>query len=805
MVRPTGPLNCKIAFVGEAPGEREVQEGKPFVGYSGRLLDQLLHQRGILRTECYITNVVKERPPGNDIKRFIDLGRKVKVTERYLRYEEQLYEELRECKANVLVALGKVPLYALTRRVGIMKYRGSILESVPELGGRKVIPTIHPAAALREYTFVHFIGHDFKKVKDESSGPEIVLPQRDLVVCPSFVEIEQYVETCRRKGLVAFDIETQNGAVNCISLSHSPDSSMSIPFFWGPSDYFPPNQEAEVWLMLAKLLEDPGVVKVAQNANYDVTYLYHLYGIVTHPVEDTMVAHKMMYPDFPAGLDFMTSTLTREPYYKDEGKEVMRGVSKDKIQFWTYNAKDSAVTLEIWLQLREVLNRNGMMDAYRRQVSLIPILVYMQEHGLLVDRERLKQLSEETGDRLSKLRKRFRDVAGDVNPNSPAQLKELFYGRLGYKPRYKRVKGQDERRVATDVDALKELEKEGSEEAKLLREIRKDSKMKSTYLDVDLDADGRLRCFYNPVGTVTGRLSSRQSLWGTGTNLQNQPPLMRTAILADPGYLLVEQDLSQAENRIVAWLADEKAMKKAFLEGQDIHRLTFGMMFGIPANEVSDEPGSSPLGNGQRSQRYWGKQFNHSFNYDLGPRSFAQKVEIDLRTSKMLVESYHMVYPAIRGKFHVWVRNQLSKDLTVQNCYGRKRLFLGRWGDDMFKQAYAQPAQSTVADKINQDGLLYIWEHYEDKFRGLQLLNQVHDSILYQVPMDDPVHAANMVRSVKESLEKPVPWTEPFVIPVDTAVGLSWGNKVKVKDITPEALERVYKEQLEMRDGTKTA
>src|SRR5690606_27984556 len=126
LVPPVGPRDAKVVFVGEAPGSDEVRLGEPFVGASGNLLTRKMHDAGILRQLCYITNVVKERPKGNNIKPFIDLSKKhVKTSIVYDKYEEVLKEELSAIESNVIVAVGAVPLWALCRKKGITNYRGS--------------------------------------------------------------------------------------------------------------------------------------------------------------------------------------------------------------------------------------------------------------------------------------------------------------------------------------------------------------------------------------------------------------------------------------------------------------------------------------------------------------------------------------------------------------------------------------------------------------------------------------------------------------------------------------------------------
>ena len=134
-----------------------------------------------------------------------------------------------------------------------------------------------------------------------------------------------------------------------------------------------------------------------------------------------------------------------------------------------------------------------------------------------------------------------------------------------------------------------------------------------------------------------------------GFNLQTVPPAMRPYCLVDEGYIGVSQDLAQAENRIVAWTGPDLAMKKAFAEGLDLHKVTYARMFEVPYDSVSDEIGSSDFGDGTKSQRFWGKQCNHSLNYDLSYVGFGLRFEVSDRQAKGMIDRYHAAYPGVRG------------------------------------------------------------------------------------------------------------------------------------------------------------
>lgn len=782
LVPGSGPPDAKIMIIGESWGSNEAgafaRTGRhtPFCGMAGELMDKLLHAAGIMRSSVYVTNVIREQPPGNDASCFIKFGPSGPAyTAEYKAYERYLYNEIESVRPNVLVPTGNIALYALTGKTAITKRRGSILEST--IGGHtfKVIPTIHPAAALRQYIWTHFIAFDFKRIKEESSFPEVRLPVRKLHIRPSYLDAINYMKNI--KNIVGFDIEVVNEEVSCFSLAPDPFDAMSIPLRERGNDYYTLDQEAQIWLTLAGILQDPSVLKIGQNIVFDATFVFRKLGLRVEPVADTMVACATAYPDFPKGLDFITSIWTREPYYKDEGKKWFKFGGSDDT-FWQYNAKDSAVCFEAMPKLMEELERQGNGDTYARQTGIIQPLVYMQERGIRVDTKGMQDASKEAEERLSALESELHSVCGyALNANSPKQLANHFYVKKGIKPYVNRKTGG----VSTDRDALKRLARKGLREATIMLESRKLSKLKGTYYDMQLDTDGRLRCAFNPVGTRTGRLSSSQTIFGTGGNMQNLPPQMLRFLLADEGCLIYNFDLSQAENRIVAYVSPEPAMIAAFERGVDIHSQTGSMLSGLAPDVVrqQDKDGTKcAVGGADFTWRFWGKKCNHSLNYDLGYKSFAIVTELTERDSKLLVERYHHVYPGVR-QYHAWIRAKLGKDRTLENCMGRRRVFLDRWGDDLFKEAYAFIPQSTVADIINDRGLNYIY-YNQSTFRPVDLLNQVHDSIVFQMNYHifSWAQQAEVILRLQDSLQSPIRWrgTE-FVIPADINAGFSLNKK----------------------------
>lgn len=311
-----GPKDAKVVIVGEAPGAYEDAQLRPFVGPAGGVLEQCLHAAGLIRSEVYLTNVVKVRPPGNNIEPYFN-GAKGKFTEAGSAWVEELRKEINSLNPNVVVTCGATSFAALTGHSRVMKFRGYLFESEGLSPVRKVLPTIHPAAALRGmYTYRHLIAADLKKAKAESLFPELKLPNRQLVF--QFGTVEEVLEWLRyfeEAPRVCFDIEVLNYEIACISFSVSPDLACSVPLArrWSLED------EAQIWRGLQRVLGNPKSVKVAQNGIFDIHFLLTRCGIeVRGPVEDTMIAHSVMFPELPKGLAFLVSIYCgSQPYYKD--------------------------------------------------------------------------------------------------------------------------------------------------------------------------------------------------------------------------------------------------------------------------------------------------------------------------------------------------------------------------------------------------------------------------------------------------------------------------------------------------------
>jgi uracil-DNA glycosylase len=520
-----GNPEAKICFVAEAPSYQEIRADRPLVGPSGMLFNDLLNQANILRADCYLLNVwpyivTKDKAEANFYNPNGDLiYTKKGFTQIGLEDAEPCLRKLRSASANVISPLGGVALRLLFGDSRILKWRGSILPS-KTLGERKIVPTLHPAYSLRgNYTARYTILADLRRILEESTHPQINLPKRELIVDPSFNEVCAYLKDMRREKRVAHDIECLNHQISCFSYAPSPDLCMCIPMFdKNNRDRWTLEQETEIWLLVAEIMEDENIEKINQNILFDINFELQQNNIFTRGTRHcTMVAQHILYPDFPKGLDYICSIRTREPYYKDDGK-IWSKPWIDMERFWIYNAKDSAVAFEAHDAIQEEMDDEYRAN-YEATLDLFDPLMYMMVKGFRLNKERLDQTNKDVMAKTKELEAELERVAErPFNPGSPKQCQEYFYVTKGIKPYISSKTGA----VTCDDKALARIIKRYHlPEARLAQEIRGLRKLHSTYLEVRTDADGRLRCSYNPRGTSTGRLSSSETIFGTGMNMQN--------------------------------------------------------------------------------------------------------------------------------------------------------------------------------------------------------------------------------------------------------------------------------------------
>jgi uracil-DNA glycosylase family 4 len=827
-VHPSGNSEALLGGCGEQPGLHEIRANppRPFIGPAGQCLDECLTMCKIIRRDIYLTNVIKDldAPLAHYIS--VDYKKhKFTILPEGQEYIQELGRELKKLHLNCIVAFGNIPLIALCNRMGIGKWRGSVLESTL-VSGLKVVPTYHPATVIApKFNFLNkpLICEDLKRATVESEFPDIRRTSRKCYIRPRFDQATYALDHAYEAGLrgqtITVDLEIINGEVDCFSVGWTATHSICIPLRCQSGDYFNPEEELEILLLLAKIIQEERISKSGANFIFDLQFLFRKYGMVPHGnIHCTQIAQKISLPDYPAGLDFVTVTHTDIPYYKADGKQWMKEPGSSGWEtWWEYNAMDSIVPQDALPKQLEVLRKQGNLETYNRQRKLIEPLLYMGERGIRVDVQGMVEYKETQQKELDRLAEELNSIVGkSINYNSPDQLMEYFYRDCNIKP-YKKKNNNNEYKETSDVNALKRifrLNVKGSQAARIMLDIRGLSKRISTYLNIGkVDKDGRYRSSYKPVGAETGRLSSGETIFGTGGNQQNWPHDLLRFFLFDEGYIGYALDLSQIENRIVAYVGGVLPQIEAFEQGIDLHRLTASIIFNKPYELISNKDGSSDLGDGRQSERYWGKKGNHSYNYDEGYKAFALLYEMPESEAKFIFDRLDSGYPQIRGGYHQLIQNMLFKDRTITNLFGRSRIFLGPVRpsyttpksvcSSTYRQAYAQMAQSTCADKMNEQGVEFVY-YNQQWFEPLELLAQVHDSIVFQIPLSIPWTAhAEMILRIKQSLEQPLTWHgKQFATPADLAIGLNMCkeemHELKSKQVPSspallaEKLEEIY-------------
>jgi len=352
-----------IAVVGEAPGEKEVHAGFPFVGPSGWLLDSMLKESGY-KNECYFTNPYKARPPQNDIKRIDELGVNLNI------FHDQFFEELRLYRPTIIISLGKTPTNLLVPdtkprifkgknqedKEGFGSWRGSLLSSPHLDWPHYVIPMYHPAFVLRTYSereiclmilqraleeFTYFHTHN-------SLQP---LPVRTLITQPSYEVAYSFLKDCIASPVpISIDIELLKRKVPyTISFAKSPWEAISLSFW----RYDPP-QLVSLWRLMDEIFRTKR--QIGQNyTTFDAHWLRALgFSVNLKLVSDTLVRHHVLWPGLRHKLEFQCMQYTRQPYYKEEGKtwSLKEGLHK----LMHYNCLDTTVTYEVFEKQEEEFN-----------------------------------------------------------------------------------------------------------------------------------------------------------------------------------------------------------------------------------------------------------------------------------------------------------------------------------------------------------------------------------------------------------------------------------------------------------------
>jgi DNA polymerase I len=795
-----GSSTAKIAIVGEAPGFEEDKQKIPFCGPSGKLLDRLLREAGIVKDDIYFTNVIKYRPPGNDFKRIGELGISLESS------IDSLRQELETLNPNVLVPLGNNALFAITGKQKISKYRGSVL--LANFGNFKCVPTIHPSFLLRAEAWekkeegnadnegseisVQIVVADLAKALRESKNRELVTIPRKLEIIKSAHQLRLFLNSYEGMNEVSIDIETNKGIPTCIALAFTPYHAASVPLLSIPGRDGGINltqvELVEVYLVLCGFFSKPNIKFIGQNFKFDHEKLITISRLIP-PVPgklaaDTSLMMGVVYTEFKKNLALMASLFTNEPYWKDEGKEF--NPKRDSAnQLLLYNAKDAAVTLEIKQALDKeldefgtIFHRNLKSFYYDYVNNLHDFYMDIEQEGLDIDVPRREELIGEYLSNQTRMQIELNQLVGhEINVRSPKQVKELLFDEL-------KLPVRPNTQEDTIVALLGNHTEEGSKESKILSALLQLRQIRTnfSYLKAEYDPDGKMRTTYRITGTETGRTSTGTlgvplRPWDSGMAFQTIPKhgpfakSIRSIFIAPPGHLFLEADLSQAEARIVAILADDLDLLRLF-DTTDVHTMTSKWIFG--EKEITPD------------ERFIGKMARHSGHYGTGKRRFMLSVNADAKkfginvqlsekTAGEILNIFHAKTPKIRRVFQTEVKDQVLRDRTLFTPYGRMRQFFGNLKDE---ELYAHIPQSTVSDHLRQAGL-----RIKHRITGIRICLEAHDAFLFKVPEDKVEEYAKII---KEELEREIDFSRcslsrgKLIIPADVKVGNRYSDLKKL-------------------------
>lgn len=771
-----GPVPNRVMLIGEAPGAREDDIAKPFSGAAGQYLDRILAEAGLPRSTVYITNSVRCRPPENATP----TRGQIKACGTYMD------SELEIVRPTHVLLLGNVALQAILGTSGVMKKRGTAqqVQLLKDGPPTTVFTTVHPAAVLRnpslEGVFLADLQSFARLTRGEDRRPEtksaLIQSSKGLAKLCKMLEAMD--------GPIAFDVET--GSLD----PDDPDGGLNpwfpqgvihtVAFSWeaGRSYVVSLEHPATQWdIPVSRVYEAlnialSGKKMIGHNLKFDVSWM-KVKGVNLYGHFDTVLAAHLLDENRPKGLKSLSRTYLGADEYEAGISFGAEATHLAKLAI--YNGKDADYTLRLYHYFKEELVKQPrllrlfvklMMPASRAFVNI-------EASGFPVDVKRLEERHKEALATIERLTTEMMEyVPDDLKPlanfRSPVFLGTWFFDRLGL-PILER--GAKSGRPSTNESVLLRLRSQHPAIDKLM-ELRKWQKYESTYTRnwierVKRARKPRLYTSYNLSGTVTGRLSS---------NMQQVPRdlFIRGIIGTRPGWKFIEADFSQVELRIAAMLSGDRALIRAFNNGEDPHAQTAAAVMGKPQSQVT------------KDERKMAKAVNFGFLYGMGARKFKTyaKEKYGVEVTDEEAQAYRKAFFAQYNALLPWHDRQRR---TVHNI-GSVRSPIGRVRhlptinstDDMVvgeaeREAINSPVQGLASDftvlaMVELEKILDI--------SNARILGNVHDAILLEARDEVADEVAAKVKHVMENLplKKLFGWETTVPIEAEVTVGTHWGE-----------------------------
>lgn len=604
----------------------------------------------------------------------------------------------------------------------------------------------------------------------------------ETVVVDSPEKLKSCVNDLKSASTIAFDTETtginplQDRLVG-ISLTGNPEKGYYFPVGHDKGQQLPLD---DVLSALKPLLTNPKIAKIAHNAKYDLLVLRQV-GIEVSPITfDTMVAEWLITPDSRhLGLKALAwvrlgveMTFIEDLIGKGKNQITMAQVPIGEAA--PYAAADAVMTLRL-LPLQEADLRSHGVEKLNREVEvkLIPVLADMEEAGILLDLPFFDRFSHELVQEIRKLEQAIYQQAGEeFNINSTQKLSDVLFKKLALDPPDV-TKKTSSGKFSTAAGVLEEM-KGIHPIIELILNYRELTKLQSTYVDAlphqVNPKTGRVHTTFNQTGTVTGRIASQNP------NLQNIPTRtdlgrrVRQGFIAAPGKKLLAVDYSQIELRIVAHIAQDEAMMEAFHKGQDIHATTAAAIYNVPIEQVT------------KQQRRHAKAINFGLIYGMSPFGLTRATDLTLAEAENFVKEYFKEFPGVKA----WLdktRIEAAQTGSVETLLGRKRYFPNLKAGTNFamrqreeREAINAPIQGTAADII-KIAMVRLPDALHKAGLKAQMLLQVHDELIFEVP---DAEIEKTMKVVKDVMEHALELSVPLV--TEARLGSNWGELEKVDE-----------------------
>jgi len=605
----------------------------------------------------------------------------------------------------------------------------------------------------------------------------------ETVVIDTLNALKELRERLAKAEVISFDTETTSTDQMSADLV-----GISLAVEGGRGYYIPIGHVAEQGkqLPLSTVLDelrgpltDEKIPKAGHNLKYDFVLLAR-YGLrVTPLVFDSMIAEWLNNPA-SRNLGLKNLSWVRLGIQMTE-IEALIGKGKKQITMAEvpiekaapYAAADAEIVLRLRAELQEELEAHKVGELYTNiEMPLVPVLADMEMEGVALDVDFLDRMSKELGERLDEIEGKIFELVGEqFNLNSPQQLSEALFDRLALNPP-DRTKRTASGFYSTAVGVLEALRGKHVVVDWVL-EYRELSKLRSTYLDsLPLQVNpktGRVHTSFNQTGSVTGRIAS------SDPNLQNIPirtelgRRVRNAFTASPGYHLLAVDYSQIELRIVAHMAQDKAMLDAFRAGQDIHATTASAIYNVPLEAVTKE------------QRRHAKGINFGLIYGMSAFGLTRYTDLTLAEAEDFMSAYFEQFPGVKNYLD-GIRRLAADQGYVETLLGRRRYFPGLINQTnqnirnrQEREAINAPIQGTAAD-IMKIAMLHIPAALADAGLSARMILQVHDEVVLECIKMELDETAALVQRTMES-------AYPIDVPLltDARYGVNWGELVPLR------------------------